>query len=1028
MRAIRRPERPRSLVVIGTALAAGLLAWSPPAFALNPALDVSQYSHTSWKRRDGFSNATIVSFAQTADGYLWLGTEAGLLRFDGVRFVPWSPPPGASLPGQYIRSLLGARDGTLWIGTLDGLASLKDGTLTQYAELAGHSIDSILEDGRGTVWTAGARRDPRSGRLCAIRNGGPTCDGVDGRFGQWVYSLLEDSRGYLWAVTSTGLWRWMPGEPQFYPLMEAASGALQVLASAGDGALLLATRAGVRRFTEGKAALLPHELLSPESGSSVLRDRDGGVWIGRLDGLVHVHQGRSDTFLRSDGLSGDGVSRMFEDREGNIWVATSGGVDRFREAAAATFSSNQGLSSSVVGAVLAASDGGTWFSTSTGLNRWRDRQLTAYHGPREPADQRPRSDLTSATVRERWGSGVPAGVGSLYQDSRGRLIVAAVGRIGYMTGERFVPIEAPVSLVNDMTEDIRGNLWIADLDRGLIRVAADRTVQQIPISSLGRSDFITRLAADPQREDLWVGFAEGGVLRYTDGRVSASYGVANGLGQGRVKYLQADRDGTLWVATSGGLSRVKNGHAATLSSKSGLPCDLVDWMIDDGAGSVWLSMGCGLARVARSDLEAWATAVDQNPQATLTIRASVLDSADGVRGSTDVSTYSPHATRSADGRLWFATTDGANVVDPRRLPFNDLPPPVHVEQVIADRKSYAVPSGADGSLALPALIRDLQIDYTAPSFVAPEKVVFRYRLEGRDGDWQEAGTRRQAFYTDLAPGNYRFRVIAANNSGVWNEAGAALDFSVAPAYYQTNWFAALSVAAIAALLWSAHRVRLRIVERHQREISALNERLMKAQEQERIRIAGELHDGVMQKMLAVTMMLGTTKRRASDSETKASLDKIQEKLIQTGTDIRQLSHGLHPPALQEAGLPQAVQAYCEEFSQTCGIPVVCEAAADASELSRGASLALFRILQEALGNAAKHAHATRIAVGLTRADGTVSLTVSDDGAGFDASRLGTAGGLGLIMMRERATQLNGKFEFQSAPGHGTTIRVVIPFR
>src|SRR5262249_54112509 len=237
------------------------------------------------------------------------------------------------------------------------------------------------------------------------------------------------------------------------------------------------------------------------------------------------------------------------------------------------------------------------------------------------------------------------------------------------------------------------------------------------------------------------------------------------------------------------------------------------------------------------------------------------------------------------------------------------------------------------------------------------------------------------------------------------------------------------VAIVAALVWTAHRVRLRIAERHQQQISALNERLMKAQEQERIRIAGELHDGVMQEMLAATMMLGAAKRRIPDeSDARAKIDKGQDKLIRVGTDIRRLSHDLHPPVLQEAGLPQALQICCEEFSTASGIPVYCEADERARDLSRGAALALFRIVQEALGNAAKHARATQITVRLNRSDRKVLLIISDDGVGFDGGRLNAPGGLGLVMMRERATQLNGTFELESAPGKGATIKVVIPFR
>jgi two-component system NarL family sensor kinase len=272
-------------------------------------------------------------------------------------------------------------------------------------------------------------------------------------------------------------------------------------------------------------------------------------------------------------------------------------------------------------------------------------------------------------------------------------------------------------------------------------------------------------------------------------------------------------------------------------------------------------------------------------------------------------------------------------------------------------------------------------------------------------------------------------VVAANNSGVWNDGGATIEFIVPPAYYQTRWFLALSVGAVLAAVWAAHRLRLGMVEKHEREISALNERMMKTQEQERIRIAGELHDGVMQEMLAVTMMLGTAKRRIpDDSDAKATIEKVQEKLIRVGTEIRQLSHDLHPPALQDADLPMALQTYCEQFSTASGISISCDADDGVRDLSRGTALALFRIVQEAVGNAAKHARARQITVRMTRSDGAVSLVVSDDGVGFDAGRPGMSGGLGLVMMRERAAQLNGKFEFDSAPGRGTTIRVLIPFR
>jgi signal transduction histidine kinase len=520
------------------------------------------------------------------------------------------------------------------------------------------------------------------------------------------------------------------------------------------------------------------------------------------------------------------------------------------------------------------------------------------------------------------------------------------------------------------------------------------------------------------------------VSYWDDGFVRASYTAAEGLGDGRVNELHVDRDGTLWAATDAGLSRVKDGRIVTMTSRNGLPCDGVNAILDDGHGTIWLYMTCGIVRLARDDLDAWAAAATNDPATKPTIRATVLDSSDGVRNVRALSSNSPHAARSSDGKLWFATYDGVSVVDPSRLTVNNLPPPVHIEQVLADNRTYDATAALNEPVHLPPLVRNLQIDYTALSLVAPEKVRFRYKLEGWDRDWQDVGNRRQAFYSNLPPRDYRFQVIAANNSGVWNEAGASLAFVVAPAYYQTTWFPVLAAAIVLALVWVAHRVRLGIVEKHEHEISALNERLMKAQEQERIRIAGELHDGVMQEMLAATMMVGSAKRRVTTNpaDAAATMDKVQQKLVQVGGDIRQLSHDLHPPTLQAAGLTEAIRTYCEEFSASSGIAVACDADDSARDLSRGAALALYRIVQEALGNAAKHAAAKHIIVRLTRADSQVSLTVSDDGIGFDRSRLGTSGGLGLIMMRERASQLNGKFEFESAPGRGTTITVAIPFR
>src|ERR1700683_1813428 len=330
-----------------------LLECCPCAVALNPSLDINQYAHTAWTIREGFFKGVIYAIAQTPDGYLWLGTEFGLLRFDGVRPTPWEPPAGERLPATYIRRMLVARDGRLWIGTNEGLASWKDGKLTHYPELAGQFVQGLLEDRQGVIWV-GVSATP-NGRLCAIQRGRVKCYGEDGSFGGGVLSLYEDNRGNLWAGADTGLWRWKPGPPKLYSMPETQ---LHALIEGDNGALLIAMRGGIRQLVDGKTEAYPLPGAGRQFPNHLLRDRNGGLWIGTACRVLrHVHQGKTDLFARSDGLSGDFVTALFEDREGNIWVATSDGLDRFRDFTVPTISVKQGLSNATVGSVLAAKDG-----------------------------------------------------------------------------------------------------------------------------------------------------------------------------------------------------------------------------------------------------------------------------------------------------------------------------------------------------------------------------------------------------------------------------------------------------------------------------------------------------------------------------------------------------------------------------------------------------------------------------------------------------------------------------------------------
>ena len=989
-----------------------LLACRPCAIALNPSLEINQYAHKAWTVSEGFLKGTINAIAQTPDGYLWLGTEFGLLRFDGVRIVPLQLPDGEQPPSNHILKLLAARDGTLWIGTRKGLASWKSGKLTQYPELVGHLIPALVEDRAGTVW-ASVGSLPAPGKLCAIQKGSVQCYAEDGALGPLVVGLFEDSKGNLWVGVATGLWRWKPGPPKFYPLPGEPNG-IQGLAEGDDGALLISTRNGVRRFVDGKT-----EFVYPLPGSvrqfqalRLLRDRDGGLWIGTFGrGLVHVHQGRADTFAQSDGLSGNDASNsLFEDREGNIWVATSNGLDRFRDLAVATFSVSQGISNPT-GPVLAGPDGSIWLDTFDGLTRWNDGQITIY---------RERGVKAEHGARKIIGSGLPVhGLMSLFQDNRRRIWVSTSGGVGCLENDRFISISGiPGGEVPAIAQDAGGNLWIANKYLGLSQLLPGNVVQQIPWSRLGRKDFATSLAADPFRGGLWLGFDQSGIVYFAEGQLRETYAAAGGMGEGRVNDLRLDRDGTLWAATEGGLSRLQNGRVATLTSKSGLPCDSVHWVMEDDARSLWLNMPCGLVRIARPELLAWAT----NP--THIIKAAIFDNSDGMRSQARAFGLSPLVARSPDGRLWFSALGGLSVIDPRHIPVNNLRPPVHIEEITADRKSYLknITAVAASHLRLPPLVRDLQIDYTALSLVAPEKIRFRVKLEGRDPDWQDVGNRRQAFYADLPPRHYRFRVMACNNSGVWNEAGDSLEFSIDPAYYQTNWFKAACGSALLALLWGLYRYRVHQIAR---EFNAQ----LEGRVDERLRVARELHDTLLQSVQGMMLQLGAARNMFAKRPTEAlkvldvALD-LADKAIVEG---REAIQGMRSSTEVTNDLAQAIRALGDELASEGSAELRVQVEGSSRDVHPILRDEVYGIAREAIRNAFRHAQAKVIEAEITYGD-SLRLRIRDDGKGIDPAILneGRTSHYGLPGMRERAARIGGELNVWSRPGAGTEIELKIP--
>ena len=992
------PSKPAlALITLG---ALNALFWSPALAALDPSLGISQYAHVAWTFRNGFLNGAVYAIAQAPDGYLWLGTQSGVVRFDGVRAVPLALPPGQQLPSTAVGALLWARDGTLWIGTLDGLASWSKGRLTEYPALAHQTVITLLEGRDGTVW-AGGFGSP-TGKLCAIRGQNAKCFGDDGSLGVAVASLYEDAEGSLWVGTATGLWRWNPGPPTrrlSIPIQSSNS-----LTQGEYGAGVMVATDSVYQIEGEKFVNYPLEgAPSPLTARVLLRDRHGGLWIGtQAHGIVHSYEGKTFRFTQADGLTSDLILTLFEDREGTIWVATPNGLDQFRGSPVGSLSGNAGLSSSTTTSILAARDGSIWIGTADGLDRWKDGRVTIY--------------------RTRSAPGLPDdSIQSLFEDERGRIWVSGFHGLAVFENDRFTAVPSvPAGIVHAIASDNHGGLWLsmwlAGDDYGLVHLAGGKILEQVPWREIGGGPG-SGLALEPDG-GIWTGLLSGGIAYFRAGEIRKLPLLDDRGRSRRLLELGRGRDGSLWAAAENGVSRINIGRVATLTTANGLPCNAVHWIIEDDQSSYWLYTRCGLLHIARTELDAWAA----DPKRT--IRPTIFDAADGIRPTGILKGFRPSVTKASDGKIWFLNGDTVSVIDPSRVVVNTLPPPVHIEQITADHKSYDAKSG----LRLPPLVRDLSIDYTALSLVAPEKVRFKYQLEGQDPDWREVVNNRKAQYSNLAPGNYRFRVIASNNSGVWNETGASLDFSIAPAYWQTGWFRALCVAAILALLWMLYRLRMRQLA-HEFDVK------LETRVEERTRIARELHDTLLQSFNGLLLRFRTVHALLSRSPDQARtiLESAIDETRQALTEGRQAVQGLRPSAVETHELIEAIKTLTEELASdpthSGGAEVHLTVEGTPQKKRPLLRDEIYRIASEALRNAFRHAGASRIEVQLSYGEKSFELRVRDDGKGIDPKLLtaeGAAGHFGLRGMRERAQQIGGKLTVWSAPASGTEVVLSVP--
>jgi signal transduction histidine kinase/ligand-binding sensor domain-containing protein len=987
-----------------------LLFLTGTASALDPHRLISQYAHTVWRIQDGFPH-TPNMITQTSDGYIWIGTGGGLLRFDGVTIT--RIPPQKSFPTDAgINWLLGSHDGSLWMGTYQGLYRLKDGEAFS-SPIARGGVQSILEDRNGAIWITRTRVRGVEGSLCRIVGNDPTCyakDKSDGNPASFATSVVEDSSGDIWFGCQM-LCRWNGSSISHYlqEQMDHPSGDGVVALAAGAGGSVWAAMdgvgpgLGVRHYSNGSfiSYVLPGFDGETIRAVALLLDRDQTLWVGtQSQGLYHIRDGHADHYGAAQGLTGDDVNSIYQDREGNLWITTDKGVDLFRDIPIVSFSSTEGLrGGSEVSAVIARNDNSLWVGLRGGLGLIRPDSVALT----TIADGRPIQDVYA-----------------LFEDHSGQVwlginrtvMVQQLGKFFEIKGQDGDRLDR-VAKIFSFTEDIDGNIWAIGYDdpkhiTHLLRIRDRRVQEDIELTSLlPHAHF---LGADPAG-GIWIGTGDGKLAHYLNGVANI---VSNGR-SGAVPVMMfgfsVDSAGVVWGATNQGLYRWDRDTLNVMDSHNGLPCSVVTAALLDDFGSLWLDAKCGYLRIPAADLANWAA----HPEAQVTV--TTLGALDGADPGWNGDRIQPSAARSRDGRLWFVGLSSLQMIDPGRSYKNPTPPPVHVEGLVADGKSYSPAT----PVTLPPLTRDIQIDYTALSFVLPQRMGFRYILEGRDRGWQDPGLRRQAFYSDLRPGSYRFRMIASNNDGVWNETGATLDFKVAAAWYQMIWFRVLCFAAVVLLLWAIYRLRVRRIAGSMK--ARFDERLA-----ERTRIARDLHDTLLQTIQGSKLVADDALSATTDpSRMRQAVEKLSAWLGRATEEGRAALNSLRASVTEVNDLADAFGRALEECRTLSSIEVSLAVSGQIQEMHPIVRDEVYRIGYEAIRNACVHSHATQLRVEISYAQ-DLSLRIYDNGTGIDPDIVhrGKQGHFGLQSMRERAARVMGKFSIESTAGFGTAITLTVP--
>ncbi|HTZ21888.1 MAG TPA: two-component regulator propeller domain-containing protein [Opitutaceae bacterium] len=771
---MKGPREVRKIVT----LVVGILsvACSATGWATETVREPFQYAVDFWREAEGLPQSRIRGIVQTRDGYLWLGSVGGLVRFDGANFTVFNVQTG-SLKDNEIWALKEDDEGALWIGTVSGgVTRLKEGRFTTYTTADGLPGDLVLQidtDRDGQIWIATSRGVARfaGGAFRAFTM-------KDGLTHDFVIKVCVSPTQGVFAVAANKLHRL--ANDRFVVVegvIDETDGRVADLSSGRDGSLWITfERGGIKRLQAGRLTTYTSELNA--HNGTIYEDRQGETWLGSRDGLLRLHEGQFARVLPAETNAKLGsVYLMCLDQEGSLWLGLeANGLARLRRTQFAAVTMENGLLQDSIRSVLQDSRGDIWIGTTGGLARDRHGQITTYR------------DL----------DGVPIGtVTSIAEDRTGNLWIGASGELYKIVAGKLTkdPTWKRVLDVKTVYCDPQGRMWIGTDGDGLFCYAGDkvtifRTQDGLP------SNQIRGLLTDRQGA-LWVATFGGGASRLFEGKFT-NYTSQDGLGSNWLSAIHEDATGALWFATRGGLSRRQDGRFFTYRTKDGLPTNSISNMLEDERGNFWFSCLLGIFRVSAADFR------DVADGKISQLRFLAYGISDGMKTTAFAGGNQPGVCRTSDGRLLFCSLQGLVIVDPSNLFSNTLVPPVYVERVLIDKQS--VPPDRPAEIAPGA--GEVEIHYTALSYLAPGKVRFKYQLVGFDRDWVEAGTRRFAYYASLPAGAYSFHVVASNNDGVWNQVGASFAFRLQPHFRETGWFYLLCLVGVAGLFGAVYELRV----------------------------------------------------------------------------------------------------------------------------------------------------------------------------------------------------------------------------